>query len=101
MSRIGPPGAPLTAAEIAVLELAAEGYTTNQIAKRLHIGREAVLHRVTSARNKLGARDRTHTVVLAYRTGQLGLANGTDRLAAAQALVRQLHTILGQPRSAA
>ncbi|MGA5820880.1 response regulator transcription factor [Kitasatospora sp. NPDC094028] len=101
MSRSGPPGALLNTAEIAVLELVAEGYTTDRIARRLGIGREAVLHRVTSARRKLGARDRTNTVVLAYRTGQLGLAAGADRLAAAQALVRQLHTILDQPRRAA
>ncbi|MFE5582526.1 LuxR C-terminal-related transcriptional regulator [Kitasatospora sp. NPDC056531] len=95
------PGVPLTAAEIEALALTADGYTSHQIAHRLGITRSAVLDRTAAARTKLRARTTTHAVVLAYRTGQLGLASGADRLTAARALVQQLHAILDQPRRAA
>ncbi|MFF1790777.1 LuxR C-terminal-related transcriptional regulator [Kitasatospora sp. NPDC058243] len=73
------PGAPLTAAEIEALALAADGYTSEQTARRLGISRKAVLDRTSASRRKLGARSTTHAVVLAYRTGQLNLDTATHQ----------------------
>ncbi|MFJ9448193.1 response regulator transcription factor [Kitasatospora sp. NPDC101235] len=68
------PGAPLTAAEIEALNYAANGYTSEQTARRLGLSRKSILDRTAAARRKLGAHSTTHAVVLAYRTGQLALA---------------------------
>ena len=62
-------GEPLTARESEVLELMAEGLGNAAIATRLVLGVETVRTHVAGVLRKLGARDRTHAVVLAYSQG--------------------------------
>ena len=69
-----PPPAPpsgstaLTARELTILRLIAEGLTNPEIAAKLTIGRETVKTHVGSILVKLGARDRTQAVAMAYRS---------------------------------
>jgi DNA-binding NarL/FixJ family response regulator len=62
-------GEPLTARESEVLALMAEGLANAAIAGHLTLGVETVRTHVASVLRKLGARDRTHAVVLAYSQG--------------------------------
>jgi len=64
-------GPALTPRELEVLELVAEGLTNGEVADRLVIGTETVRTHVANAIGKLGARDRTHAVVLAWTHGLL------------------------------
>lgn len=64
-------GPALTARELEVLELVAEGLTNGEIAAQLVIGTETVRTHVGHAIGKLGARDRTNAVVLAWTHGLL------------------------------
>lgn len=57
----------LTVDEIAVLRLAADGFTNEQMADHLGQTLEAVKHRLKRCFQKLGARDRSHAVALAFR----------------------------------
>jgi DNA-binding NarL/FixJ family response regulator len=59
----------LTAREREVMALAAEGRTNAEIAERLVVSPLTVRTHVQRAMTKLGARDRTQLVVIAYRTG--------------------------------
>ncbi|HIT75358.1 MAG TPA: response regulator transcription factor [Candidatus Avipropionibacterium avicola] len=52
--------------ELDVLELVAEGLTNAEVAARLVIGTETVRTHVAKVIAKLGARDRTHAVVIAW-----------------------------------
>jgi DNA-binding CsgD family transcriptional regulator len=61
-------GIRLTARELTILHLIAEGLTNTEIAAKLTIGRETVKTHVSSILVKLGARDRTHAVTVAYRS---------------------------------
>ncbi|WP_431781743.1 LuxR C-terminal-related transcriptional regulator [Streptomyces chumphonensis] len=63
----------LTRRQRDVLTLAAEGHTNAAIAAILHISVNAVAEHVLKARRALGARDRTHAVVIAHRTGLISL----------------------------
>src|SRR5579862_4349358 len=65
--------APLTARELAVLRLLAEGNTNRDAAKVLGIHEETVKGHVKNVLSKLGARDRTHAVTLALRRGIISL----------------------------
>ena len=62
---------PLSARELSVLGLAAEGFTNAEIGEQLGIGAETVKTHLTHVQEKLHARDRTHAVSRALRLGVL------------------------------
>jgi two-component system, NarL family, response regulator YdfI len=64
---------PLTAREVEVLELLAEGLPNKSIATRLGISDQTVKFHVASICGKLGATNRTQAVRLAVRRGLLSL----------------------------
>ena len=64
---------PLTAREVQVLELLAEGLPNKAIALRLRISDQTVKFHVSSISAKLGAKNRTDAVRLAVRRGLITL----------------------------
>src|SRR5262252_9203723 len=64
---------PLTAREVQVLELLAEGLANKAIATRLGISDQTVKFHVASISGKLGASNRTDAVRLAVRRGLITL----------------------------
>ena len=64
---------PLTAREVQVLELLAEGFSNKGIAARLGISDQTVKFHVASISGKLGAANRTDAVRLAVRRGLITL----------------------------
>ena len=60
---------PLTAAEISVVQLIAEGKANKEIAAQLSVSEETVKARVKSILSKLGANDRTHAAMIALKRG--------------------------------
>lgn len=60
-------GKPLSPGQIAALRLAASGYTSQQIAARLNSTEQGIHLRLKEAQVRLGARSRTHAVVIALR----------------------------------
>lgn len=66
-------GEPLTAREIQVLELLAEGLPNKAIARRLGISDQTVKFHVASLSGKLGAANRTDAVRRAVRWGLVAL----------------------------
>ena len=67
------PGPALSQREAEVLALMAEGLSNAAVAERLVVGVETVRSHVAAVLRKLGARDRTHAVVLAYSRGLVEL----------------------------
>ncbi|WP_328954062.1 response regulator transcription factor [Kitasatospora purpeofusca] len=61
--------AALTERETEVLRLVARGLTNGEIAEQLFLGVQTVKTHVSSVLAKLGARDRTQAVILAYESG--------------------------------
>lgn len=59
----------ITPQRIRILALAAQGYTSAQIGQRLGMRGSTVQNRLRDVYAALGARDRTHAVVLAIRYG--------------------------------
>jgi DNA-binding NarL/FixJ family response regulator len=70
----GPTQQPLSRREFQVLQLIADGLENLAIAKILFVSVETVRTHVKSILRKLGARDRTHAVAVAFRTGVLSAA---------------------------
>ncbi|MFB3092493.1 MAG: LuxR C-terminal-related transcriptional regulator [Dehalococcoidia bacterium] len=64
---------PLTAREMEVLALVAEGCSNNLIAAHLNICERTVKNHLTFIMTKLRASDRTHSVVTAVRLGWLAI----------------------------
>jgi DNA-binding CsgD family transcriptional regulator len=69
VKRPGVEGQPLSPGQLAALRLAASGFTSRQIATRLGTTEDAVHLRLREAQVRLGARSRTHAVVIALRRG--------------------------------
>ncbi|MFJ8041857.1 response regulator [Kitasatospora sp. NPDC096147] len=59
----------LTEREAEVLRLVAQGLSNGEIAERLFLGVQTVKTHVSSVLGKLGARDRTQAVIVAYESG--------------------------------
>lgn len=60
-------GKPLSPGQLDALRLAASGYSSRQIAHRLDTTEQGVHLRLKEAAVRLGARSRTHAVVIALR----------------------------------
>ena len=66
----------LSIREREVLLYVMEGFSNREIARQLFVSAETIKSHMTTILSKLGARDRTHAVVLAMRSNQLLLADG-------------------------
>jgi len=66
-------GAPLTAREIEVLQLMAEGKSNKEIGAALFISEGAVKTHVNSIHEKLSVSDRTEAVIVALKRGIIHL----------------------------
>lgn len=62
---------PLTAHEKRILSAAADGLTNREIGNSFFVSEETIKSHVKHILEKLGARNRTHAVALAYRDGLL------------------------------
>jgi len=63
----------LTAAEVRVLRLIADGHANKEIAARLSLSEDTVKGQVSRILSKLEASDRTHAVVIGLRRGIITL----------------------------
>ena len=72
-----------------LLALVAQGFTNEEISAQLHISSRTVNDRIARMRDRLGARNKTHLITLAYQHGYLLLPTTPERL------VGQLTQMLG------
>lgn len=70
--------AQLTARECEVLRLAANGYTSKEIAQQIDIAHRTVERHIENARLKLGARNRAHLISKALKAGLLAEPGSGD-----------------------
>jgi DNA-binding NarL/FixJ family response regulator len=63
----------LSAAEVRVLRLIAEGHSNKEIAAQLSMTEDAVKGQVRSILSKLGASDRTHAAMIGLKRGIIEL----------------------------
>jgi DNA-binding NarL/FixJ family response regulator len=63
--------AALTRRQRQTLQLVADGHSTDEVARRLHLSAETVRTHTKATLARLGARDRAHAVAIALRTGQI------------------------------
>jgi DNA-binding NarL/FixJ family response regulator len=63
----------LTAAEVRVLCLIAQGHANKEIAAQLSISEDTVKGQVRNILSKLGAKDRTHAAMIAFRRGIIAI----------------------------
>ncbi len=63
----------LSPGQLAALQLAANGYTSRQIATRLGATEQGIHLRLNTAMRSLGARSRTHAVAIAITRGLIKL----------------------------
>lgn len=68
---IGAPRRPLTAREVQVLKLVADGLTNAEIGRNLRVGEETIKSNVQTILRALGARNRWHAVGCGFRLGVL------------------------------
>jgi DNA-binding CsgD family transcriptional regulator len=73
-------GAQLTAREREVLRLAANGFTSKEIAQQIAIAHRTVERHIENARLKLGARNRAHLISKALKAGLLSEPGAGERL---------------------
>lgn len=73
MNRPSITGQPLTPGQLDALRLAAAGYTSRQIAARIGSTEQGIHLRIKEATVRLGARSRTHAVVIALHRGLIDL----------------------------
>ncbi|GAA3442815.1 response regulator [Planomonospora venezuelensis] len=76
LGRVRTPADPLSARELEVLRLIAEGATNRETAARLFISEATVKSHVLHIYTKLGVNDRAAAVATAFRRGLLTLDNG-------------------------
>jgi len=62
----------LTAAEVRVLRLIAEGHANKEIAAQLSVSEDSVKGQVRNILSKLGAKDRTHAAMIGLKRGIIG-----------------------------
>ncbi|MGI5493685.1 response regulator [Microtetraspora malaysiensis] len=76
LGQVRAPADPLSARELEVLRLIAEGATNREAAARLFISEATVKSHVLHIYTKLGVNDRAAAVAVAFRRGLLNLDNG-------------------------
>lgn len=92
----------LTERQLACLRHAADGHTQEAIARRLHVTARTIKRDMHDALQQLGARDITHAVGIAYRSGLLEVQPVADELVAVVRLAERMgYWIALVPRSAA
>ena len=67
------PGAPLTRRQLEILQLLADGRSTDQIAATLHLSAATVRNHITHLLANLGVHTRIHAVLVAIRIGLVRL----------------------------
>lgn len=66
----------LTARQVKVLAMLADGKTAADIARSMFVSERTVKHDIDKACNSLDAKNRTHAVALAFKSGILNIGDG-------------------------